>query len=250
MKKRCIGLYFKMISRTFKSSTSVQYALKTRRSHDTLVIVFSAFSRVGLPATYNYMATTKEVAADRLFILDDFGYNKQGGYYLFHKGTRAPETVVTELIESIIAQKKYRKVICVGTSKGGYAALYYGLKLKANAVIAGAPQYFLGDYLTDIPEKNPTYKGMVGEKEAYSVPYLNRLLQDKVLEEPKFPIDFYIHYSCNEHTFREHIADLIQDLKASGYPLTLDEQKYYKHQEVAYYFPPFLKRTLKKIIEE
>ncbi len=251
MKKKLVGLYFKMISKTFKSSAgTVCYAYKKKRKEDTLVIVFSAFSRPGIPATYNYMATTKETKADRLFILDDFGYNKQGGYYLFHEGSRFPEQVVTELIESITEQKKYRQIVCVGTSKGGYAALYYGLKLKANAVVAGAPQYFLGNYLTDIPEKKPTFEGMVGKKGEYPVTYLNSLLSDKIKEEPKFPTHFYVHYSVKEHTYEEHIASLIEDLKAGGYKLTLDEQKYLKHQEVAYYFPPFLQKTLNEIVKE
>ncbi|WP_088816296.1 MULTISPECIES: accessory Sec system protein Asp2 [Listeria] len=251
MKKKLVGLYFKMMSKTFRASAgvSVRYALKKKRAHDTLVIVFSAFSRPGIPATYNYMATTKEIPADRLFILDDFGYNKQGGYYLFHEGSRAPEQAVTELIEHVMEREKYRQIVCVGTSKGGYAALYYGLKMKANAVVAGAPQYFLGNYLTDIPEKKPTFEGMVGGKEKYSVAYLNRLLTEKIKEKPRFPIQFYVHYSRNEHTYEEHITDLIKDLKAGGYKVILDEQKYLKHQEVAYYFPPFLQKTLKEIVK-
>lgn len=96
-----------MISRKYRSKDNiVQYTFKKRRKHDQLIIVFSAFSRPGIPATYNYMATTKDVAADRLFILDDFGHNKQGGYYLFHEGSNNPEKIVTELINKIRAKKK------------------------------------------------------------------------------------------------------------------------------------------------
>ncbi|MGJ8730403.1 Two component regulator three Y domain-containing protein [Listeria aquatica] len=251
MKKKFISLYFKMISRKYRSKDNiVQYTFKKRRKHDQLIIVFSAFSRPGIPATYNYMATTKDVAADRLFILDDFGHNKQGGYYLFHEGSNNPEKIVTELINKIRAKKNYQQIICVGTSKGGYAAMYFGLKIGANAIISGAPQYFLGNYLTDIPEKKETFEGMVGKGTTYSVSDLNRLLKDKIYEKKGCQTQFYVHFSTKEHTYKEHIADLIKDLKAGGYPLILDEHEYLRHQEVATYFPPFLQRSLKKLTKE
>lgn len=252
MKKRFIGLYFKLISRKYRASnhTVVKYYMKKNSRNDSLVIVFSAFSRPGIPATYNYMATTKDIEADRLFILDDFGHNKQGGYYLFHEGSNNPEKAVAELITKTSVQKNYRQIICVGTSKGGYAAMYFGLKLGADAIISGAPQYFLGKYLTDIPEKKETFEGMVGKSGIYSVSYLDGILRNKIYEKKGSQTDFYLHFSTKEHTYNEHIADLIKDLKQQDYRLVLDKQEYVKHQEVAHYFPPFLRESLQKLTKE
>lgn len=51
---------------------------------------------------------------------------------------------------SIVAkyQVKLNNVITVGSSKGGYAALYYALKYGFGHAIAGGPQVKLGDFYT------------------------------------------------------------------------------------------------------
>ncbi|MDK8210807.1 hypothetical protein QP741_24980, partial [Bacillus subtilis] len=46
----------------------------------------------------------------------------------------------------------HKNVMTVGSSKGGYAALYYGIKYHFGQVIAGAPQSKLGDFLIDQAE--------------------------------------------------------------------------------------------------
>ncbi|MEN2667375.1 hypothetical protein [Listeria aquatica] len=76
------------------------------------------------------------------------------------------------------------------------------------------------------------------------------MLKDKIYEKKGCQTQFYVHFSTKEHTYKEHIADLIKDLKAGGYPLILDEHEYLRHQEVATYFPPFLQRSLKKLTKE
>ncbi|WP_163654758.1 accessory Sec system protein Asp2 [Listeria sp. PSOL-1] len=252
MKKKLVNLCFKLISKKEhgERGVSLQYLFKKKKAHDRLIVIFSAFPRPGMPATYNYLKTTQSLNADKLFILDKFGYNQVGGYYLFHFGAKSPEDMVTSLIQKIVKRKKYKEVIFIGTSKGGYAAMYYGLKLKADAVIAGAPQYLLGNYLTDIPEKRKTLLGMTGGNHEFSVPYLNRLIKDRILNKESQQTKFYLHYSTVEHTYDEHISFLLEDLKKNGYQVFEDKRDYEKHQEVAIYFPPYLKETLQNLLRK
>ena len=68
-----------------KKYERLRYLLQTSRLSDTLVVCFSGFGNGGV-AKYNYISTLKSVNANKLFILDDFGYNKQGSYYLGENG--------------------------------------------------------------------------------------------------------------------------------------------------------------------
>ena len=57
----------------------IKYILNANKDSKDLLVVFSACTRKGIPARYNYMRTLKNVYCNKLFILDDFGYHKRGG---------------------------------------------------------------------------------------------------------------------------------------------------------------------------
>ena len=111
---------------------------------DTLLIVFSAFT--GEVPRYNYFYSFKELHnISQLYILDNYG--KRGSYYLYENGSSFPENDVKVLVESIIKKYSIKKIITAGTSKGGTAAIYFGLKLHADHIFSGACQYYIGTYL-------------------------------------------------------------------------------------------------------
>lgn len=71
---------------------------------DKLMIVFSGFSPQ--KPMYNYMRTLKNVKTiNKLFILDDFGY--QGSYYLKEDGLDTPQLLVIELVKKIMGGGGY-----------------------------------------------------------------------------------------------------------------------------------------------
>lgn len=55
----------------------------------------------------------------------------------------------------------HSSILTLGTSKGGTAALYYGLKLNVQSIIIGACQYRIGSYVAQYPE---IFKGMTGHE--------------------------------------------------------------------------------------
>lgn len=58
----------------------------------------------------------------------------------------------------------------------------------------------------------------------------------------------YIHYSDQEHTYKEHIISLINDIKNKKIFIEEDIEHYTNHMDLVYYFPDFLKKTINEII--
>ena len=84
--------------------------------------------------TYNYIKTLNPFKVDALYIKDTWGY--RGSYYLMDHGNCRPYDSVLNLIYKILSRKKYSRIICIGSSKGGSAAILFGLKI-------GATKFFL-----------------------------------------------------------------------------------------------------------
>src|SRR5699024_10179681 len=111
-----------------------------------LLVVFSAM----MPKydyKYNYYNTLKDFNSYQLYIKDDVG--EYGNYYIASNKNPEVQTNIVSLIFNII--RKYNipleNVTLIGSSKGGFAALYYGLKYGFSNIIAGAPQTLLGNFV-------------------------------------------------------------------------------------------------------
>lgn len=224
----------------------LKYILNTNRSSDVLIVVFSGFPGKN-GASYNYMRTLKEVKCNKLFILDDFGYEHRGSYYLGESGDYYVKTKVIQLIDKIREELSIKTLITAGSSKGGTCAIMFGLLEKANTIIAGAPQYYIGNYLSD-EEKINILKGICGDN-PNAVGELNSLLPDIIQNSSRKNVKIYLHYSINEHTYAEHIQYLIRDLEKSGFQVFKDSKDYSKHEEVALYFPSYLKEIVNLFVD-
>lgn len=87
-------VYFLINERTYEGR--LKYVYKRKHSR-TLIVCFSGFAS---KPVYNYMRTLKSVAADQLYILDDFGF--KGSYYWFENGKDNPRRLTHNLIQKII----------------------------------------------------------------------------------------------------------------------------------------------------
>lgn len=230
--------------------TQVKYIFQKSPRSKTLIVVFSACTRVGIPARYNYMRTLSSAKCNKLFILDDYGDDHRGGYYLGHYPDFEFEQATLFLLRKVIENNQIEKCYFVGSSKGAYAALNFGLQLNtgeiSRGIIIGAPQYYLGKYLS-APANRTTLVSMVGtdadDKDAINV--LNLRLKNIItsnLNSYKQPI--YLHYSKNEHTYTDHIKGMIIDLKNNGYNLHEDLGNYTDHWDVSIYYPKYLLKIL------
>lgn len=247
MKKILAKLYFQIIGKTATQSNGVKlrYVLQKDNQSRELLVIFSAFPRAGMSSTYNYVNTLKEVSGNKLFILDDFGYQKRGVYYLCERGSFGVRDAVEELITKVHLEVNATQTTYIGSSKGGYAALYFGFRLGATNVISGAPQYFVGEYLRAEPERMPTLTSMLDKISETNIQQLNNLLK-KAISGKKAPT-IYLHYSDKEHTYKSHIKPLLEQLTDEEIEVERDIKQYVSHADVRNYFPPYLLQVLAKI---
>ncbi len=244
IKKLLIKL--RLASQRCYGSNKIRYIYERHYNSESLVVVFSGFSAPDEPARFNYIRTLLPLKINKLFILDDFGYQNRGSYYL--TGRQEKNNLQEEICSLITKYSERRKLITAGSSKGGTAALLYGLQCRADAVIVGAPQYHIGTYLTD-PDHLKVLEGICGNTTAASVQKLDALLPDQI-QQASTSTTVFIHCSVREHTFEDHVKDLLFDLKNRGFTVFQDlNDSYSDHAQVGQYYAAFLCKNLQHLTE-
>lgn len=117
---------------------------KQDRRH--LVVVFSGF---GSNRSVEYDFTGEPAASCRsniLWIKDDI--NDECTYYLCNSLDFGVENAVISLITSTMERLNITRNMCtlMGFSKGGSAAIYYGIKYNFENIISSCPQFHVGSY--------------------------------------------------------------------------------------------------------
>ena len=245
IKKIFRNLWFKIHERTYKNR--LKYLFENNHS-DRLIISFSGFPGDGKPA-YNYVRTLSEnKRIDKLFILDDFGY--RGSYYVMEDGEYAPRELVEGLIAKILNRGGYKFVYTMGSSKGGTAAIYFGLECNVTAVYSGACQYYIGNYLNK-PQFAQIFKGMTGKEQTENaVGELNNIMPKQLESHAGSKTVIHLLYSKEEHTYQEHTIGLINDLKKFNIPFIEIIESFPNHDDVGKFFSPYLKAELAKEVSK
>lgn len=237
IKSILMRLYFAVNERKFQGR--VKYLFQKNHSR-TLAIIFSGFSE---KPVYNYVKTLWNWKADKLFILDDFAY--RGSYYWYSKGSNEP-MILTQLLVNQFVNRGGDKVVTLGSSKGGTCAIYYGLTSGADEVYAAACQYYVGSYVnTNEDNRIKVFKSMMGADAGIAEQQILDTIMPKLFEE-KVGSKTKIHllYSKDEHTYQEHIADMISKLDDCGIWHTDRIESFKTHNEVGQYFIPWIKKNL------
>lgn len=233
LKKTKLFLFIKLHE---KKSERIKY-IYLNNGTNTLYIIFSAFDKTDKQRKYNYVKSFKTLNIDLLFLSDPFGY--RGSYYLRECGDKLPERQVDMLLKPILANKNYSHVITMGTSKGGTAALYYGLKLGVDEIVVGACQYRLGNYLSNYPR---IFKGMMGCFPCKShINILDRILPEHLKKHKDTKTFIHLIHSKQEVTYEDDEKYLIADLNHLGFNWKENEYGFKEHSEVGKYFIPYVK---------
>lgn len=219
---------------------------------NTLIVVFSSCTRRGVAARYNYIRTLENINAPKLFILDDFGLDERGGYYLGQDGgeeiCRTTRALITKTKSDVCATK----VIYCGSSKGGWAALRFGVGDPCGTVVAGSPQYLLGDYAIEEYEKeggNKTLLPYLSHRlyEQSRINWLNGLIKQEI-DRRSSAAPVFLCYSTEEHTYSDHIKFLVDDLRAAGRAVSVSERSFINHSDISLYFPEYLRSTVAALL--
>lgn len=238
--------YMKFKQKEYKGNKyNVKYILEKKNS-DKLLIVFTACTKKGQKARYNYIRTVEKYDYNKLFILDDFGFDNRGAYYLGKNKDFKIEEDVRNLIESVAKNLKIKEEVYIGSSKGGYAALYFGIERKNSIIIIGAPQYNLGNYLS-IPNHKEILEYIMGDTSKESIDILNKLMKDKLTNNRENNNKIYLHYSSEEETFNSDLKFLVDDLNENKLNVSYDKKYYKNHSELTNFFPEYIKSILDKL---
>lgn len=233
--------------KTFRANmTRIKYLLFTG-SRESLVIVFSAYSEKPL---YNYVRTLKKINATRLYIKDDFGVNGKGSYYLGEKGRNNVESTVCDLINRQIKKMGggVKKLVFVGSSKGGYAALNFASMYDNSIAIVGAPQYLLGRHLIH-DRLFLIMDDILGTRDETEVLKLDSHIKNRYQNDNKKQNQkIYMQYSDREYTYELHIKELIEDIKKTNIELYLETLHYENHSDVHKFFPAYLNKIISTIL--
>jgi hypothetical protein len=110
------------------------------RNGTNLIISFGGGGKGMLAApVFEFFNSLNQFDCDKLFLRD----LNQAWY---QKGVDENINTISKLADFIRTKtlaKKYKKVILIGSSLGGYAAILFGTMLNVNTVIAFAPQSFI-----------------------------------------------------------------------------------------------------------
>lgn len=208
------------------------------KNSDSLLICFSAFPPTNL-RLYNNIRGFSMLNVDRLYIADIWGI--RGTYYLRENGGDEPYRITNSIIEKFLKIGHYRKVYTAGTSKGGAAAILFGLKYNVDAVFAGACQYRLGNWLNS-PVHTKIINGMRGSiKKEKFVEEMNNLLPSLIQDNDGSETVVHLVYSKLEDTYDNHIKELIYDLRKHHITVVEKECIFENHNDVGYHFIPYVK---------
>ena len=113
-------------------------ATDLERESDVLAITFAGIrGEVGIPS-YEFLAMTEVSNVKRVFLRD----HERSWYHLGVRGLAASVEELIGTLRQLAERCGARRVVCIGNSAGGYAALLYGALIPADAVLAFSPRSF------------------------------------------------------------------------------------------------------------
>jgi hypothetical protein len=235
----------------FNGEKKVTYLFqKAYKDTKDLVIVFSGIPPVRTEPKYNYIKTLQGFDCNKLFILDDFGsdFGSRASYYICENRNYSIERSVISLIKKVIKENNIKNIVAAGSSKGGFAALYFGIKYGFNHVIAGSPQFNLGEYLLNRTNSQKISEYMVGGSKHEDLEYLNRILPNVITESNHKPfISLYV--GKGEYHYEGHVKPLTKLLKEKNIPYKIELGDFNSHEHLSTYFPSILIKNVSETLK-
>jgi len=205
-----------------------------------LAIGFAAVVPRGDAPRYHYIRAMADVPAHRMFILDEHG--PHGCWYLGHNRDwtvgRSIERLIAETTESLRIPSA--NVTAFGSSKGGWAALYFAARAGIGRVIAGEPQTRLGDHL--FRGDPDTAEWIAGGRSEADRAFLDGILDEAWAEAADLP---EVTLMVGTGIYRErHIDPFLQVSRERGVGCDLQVRDFEAHDDLRFHFPDFLSESM------
>lgn len=188
-----------MVERVFKAQPGldIHYRIQTPKYDcQHLLVVMSGFN---LPDPTIYDFTMLEHCRSAiLWIKDDF--NGMPAYYLCNEMNFDIERGVSTLIDTVSKVINPKFISILGASKGGSAALYYGIKHNIKNIITCVPQFRIGSYVASGYWES-VGKRMMGLISPDKVFILDRYLSGMVKQDKFVDKNIYLFTSPQDQQF-------------------------------------------------
>lgn len=226
--------------------TRVKYMFFSESKSNKIIVSFPAFAPQNT-ARYNYMRTLLPYKCNKLFLLDDFTSNHRGCYLIEKNVEKCTAELIKSIAKKVGGANLSTRLIFIGSSKGGYSALNFSFLIPGADVVIGSPQYYLGSYL-DTQKTQENLRFIIGDVTEDGKERLNNRLRDRIYSSTIRPENVYLHYSKAEHTYDDHVKDMLHDLKTAGINVVEDVHNYPDHGGLKDFYPPFLNKTINDLL--
>lgn len=212
------------------------------------------FQAISTAPLYNYIKPLQGLPVHRLYIRDWLGGDEltHSSYYLGPNKTLTIADACQRLIAEYCAKYRieHENTIFLGSSKGGFAALYHGLAFGAGHIVVGSPQTRLGTFLAHERQKdnfhNRIFEWLFGAITPENKEFADSLLFRQAQEHARPGQKVYVMVGRDEKHYAEHVLPFQQAFRDRlDFNVFLGE--YSKHSDTAKHYPPFLKETVVKI---
>ncbi|WP_461168973.1 accessory Sec system protein Asp2 [Arthrobacter sp. Z1-15] len=174
-----------------------------RQDRRHLVVVFSGFCPIG---KYNFDGTVADGCRFGILWINDV-FDGDNCYYLCSGMNFSVEAAVVSLINDELERLGLTKDECTlfGYSKGGSAALYFGLKYNFSKILASAPQMHIGSFTkVNFPS---SYSHMIGPTDSVqSTTLLDRLLPDELQNDQNLYKNIYLISSLDDQFHQTEVV--------------------------------------------
>ncbi|EOL9014545.1 alpha/beta hydrolase [Cronobacter malonaticus] len=218
----------------------IKYRYK-KRKYDTqhMLFIFSGFGGAGM-FTWDFANGLQDCPAHVVWIKDDF--HDACTYYLCHNNDFYVEQAVIAFVEKMLSRHNLNKTQCTlaGFSKGGSAALWYGLKYNFKNIISTVPQFHIGSYARNQwPE---VFMHMTGEASEAAARQLDALLPHQLTNDRAVDKNIYLLTSEADIQYESEVKPYIAEFrKYQNFNLFMARSMLIReHNQVTSYHVPLL----------
>ena len=202
-----------MLENKFTASNGVEITYKQKKNKfdfKHLIFVFSGFLNK-TPGNYDFINAMNDCPAEVIWINDSF--DNMYTYYLCVNMDFKIEEAIKEFMMQKIQERNlsYSQVTTTGYSKGGSAALYYGLSMGIKNIVTTVPQMKIGSYVANNWKEVASH--MMGEDyQNAHINYLDKLLVKTLKQEKDFNRNIYLLTSESDIQYNTEIRPYLEDL--------------------------------------
>lgn len=193
------------------ASNELTYRLDAGVDSTTMMVSFAVFPAPGGRSAFDFIRATSTLTVKRLFLRDPHMMWYQKG----SPGIGDDVPGVVRFLQETIVQEKVSRVVMIGNSGGGFAALLFGALVGADEIHAFNPPTRLR--VPDDTSAPDQLAALIREK-GDAIPYLD--LREVFRTHLRPTTRVYIHYSQGDGRDRRHAHYLEEfpNVRLFGYP--------------------------------